>query len=87
MAGVVPYSFLNSLMKCDVLGNVHSTPISEMDFEVDMSSRRDCISRWRMNHLWGGMKKWRLNSFLNDVSERFHSAESSSIEMSQKMRE
>ena len=55
-------------MKCDVLGNVHSLPISEMDFEVEISSRRECINRWRMYHLWGGIWKWRRNSFLIEVS-------------------
>lgn len=30
--------------------------------------------------LWGGIMKWRRNSFLNEVSERFVSFESSSIE-------
>ena len=79
------YSFLKSLMKCDVLGKVHSTPISEMDFEVEMSSSRECISRWRMYHLWGGISKWRRNSFLNEVSERLVSRASSSMEISLKM--
>ena len=37
--------------KGDVLGKVHSLPISEIDFEVEISSRRECMSRWRMNHL------------------------------------
>ena len=38
-----------------------------------------------MYHLWGGIMKWRRNSFLNEVSERFVSFESSSIEISLKM--
>ena len=44
-AGVWPYCFLKSLMKCEVLGKLHSMPTSEMDLSVDMSRRRECISR------------------------------------------
>ena len=40
-AGVWPYCFLKSLMKCEVLGNAHSWPISEIDFEVESSNKRD----------------------------------------------
>ena len=40
-------------MKCEVLGKVHSLPISEIDFEVEINSRRECISRWRMNRFVG----------------------------------
>ena len=85
--GVVPYCFLKSFIKCEVLGNVHSLPISEIDFDVEINNRRDCISRWWINHLWGGVIKWRLNSFLNDVSERLHFEASISMEMSLKMLE
>lgn len=66
-------------MKCDVLGNAHSLPICEMDFEVEISNMRACMSRWRMNHWCGGIRNTRLNSFLNEVSDRLQSAASSSI--------
>ena len=66
-------------MKCDVLGNVHSMPISDIDFDVEINSSLDCISRCLMNQRWGGMKKWRLNYFLNDVSYLLHIVANSSI--------
>ena len=64
---------------------LHARPISEIDLLVEISSRRECISRWRMNHLCGGSKKCLRNSFLNEVRLRLHLAASSSIEISVKM--
>lgn len=72
-------------MKCDVLGKAHSLPISETDFDVEISSSRECISRWRMYHLCGGITNWRLNSFLNEVSERLQMHDNSSMDMSLKI--
>ena len=80
--GVIEYSFLKSLMKCEVLGKAHSWPISETDLLVEIKSRRECINLCWMYHLWGGSSKWRLNSFLNEVSERLQISESCSIETS-----
>ena len=38
IAGVNPDSFLKSLIKCEVLGKPHSSPISEIGLVVEMSS-------------------------------------------------
>ena len=72
-------------MKCEMLVNAHSVPISAMVLLVDISNMRERSSRLLINHLCGEVLNCRRNSFLNDVSERLVEAASDSSEISLNM--
>ena len=82
VAGVSWYRCLNSFMKCDILVNAHSLPISDIVRLVEVSIMRARSRRCAMIHLWGGALNIRLNSFLNEVRERFVIVAKSSMEIS-----